>query len=61
LILLTFAIRLSQLTAATLEHHTRQAMATFSGVDLNEQVAAVHLVVGQIEQVERLAYAPILG
>jgi hypothetical protein len=36
-------------------------LATFTGVDLNQQAAAVQLIIGQIEQVERLADAAILG
>jgi len=36
LIFLAFAICLSQLTAATLEHRAREAMATFTSVDLDE-------------------------
>jgi hypothetical protein len=36
-------------------------MATFTSVDLNQQAATVHLIIGQIEQVERLADAAIFG
>ena len=60
LILLTNAVCLSQLAAATMEHTTSQTMPPFTRVDLNQQAATVYLVIHQIEEMEGFADAPIL-
>lgn len=60
LILLARAVRLTQLAEATVEHTTSRTMTPFTGVDLDQQAATVHLVDDEVEQMKGLADAPIL-
>jgi len=50
-----------QLASATVEYTPSQAMPPFTRVDLNQQATPVRFVIHQIEKVECLADAPILG
>src|ERR1019366_6701467 len=57
LVFLSFPIALSQFPALAVEDDPRQLVATFSSVELDEDAAAVALIVNEAQQIERLGQA----